>query len=98
MEPTDYQTVCANSHLRLLKTVSALSESDCRADSRLPGFTRSHVISHICNKADAHVFLFEGAALGEVRHLHPDGYNQNDAAEEGSSRSADELRTVLSET
>ena len=41
------------------------------------------------------MLIFEGAAIGEVRKIHPDGYDPDRAAEAGADRPATELRADL---
>jgi maleylpyruvate isomerase len=79
--------------------------SVARASSRAG--RRGHVITHLARNADSHVWLFEDAAAGEVRHQYPTtdssearperGTNPTRAAdiEAGAGRSADELRDDL---
>jgi maleylpyruvate isomerase len=45
----------------------------------------------VTNKARAHVWLFGGPERGEVRHLYPDGYDSDLAADAAASRAASEL-------
>lgn len=79
------------SHRQLLTDVAALTDDDLRSPSLLPGYSRAHVLMHLVNKAAAHVLLFEGAAVGEIRRLHPVGYDPNQAAAAGVGRSASQL-------
>jgi maleylpyruvate isomerase len=61
----------------------------------LPRYSRGHVVNHLANKTRAHVWLFAGPSAGEIRRLHPDGYDADLAADAGAERSADELRADL---
>ncbi|MBM3674593.1 MAG: maleylpyruvate isomerase family mycothiol-dependent enzyme [Actinobacteria bacterium] len=95
MRPVIEIEACREGHVRLLNSVAALTEGELRAASLLPGYSRAHVIAHIANKAWAHVVLLGGAAAGEVRRLHPEGYDSDEAAREGACRPGDELRSEL---
>ena len=98
MKPTASIEVCLTSHRRLLDGLAPLVDGDFRAPSLLPRFTRGHVITHLANKTKAHVVLFGGPAAGEVRRLHPVGYDADMAADSGASRSAAGLRTDLQDS
>jgi maleylpyruvate isomerase len=95
MKPTTSIEVCLTSHRRLLEGLAPLVNDDFRAPSLLPRFTRGHVVTHLANKAKAHVLLFGGPAAGEIRRLHPAGYDADVAADSGAGRSAAELRADL---
>lgn len=95
MKPTTSIEVCLTSHRRILEGLAPLANDDFRAPSLLPRFTRGHVVTHLANKAKAHVLLFGGPAAGEIRRLHPAGYDADVAADSGAGRSAAELRADL---
>jgi maleylpyruvate isomerase len=95
MRPEGEIEACRSSHERLLAGVAPLTDDELRSSSLLPGYTRSHVIAHITNKAIAHIRLFEGAREGRVLRLHPLGYDPDAAAEAGASRRPDDLRSGL---
>ncbi|HEY8822425.1 MAG TPA: maleylpyruvate isomerase N-terminal domain-containing protein [Dermatophilaceae bacterium] len=71
--------------------------TDFRAPSLLPRYSRGHVVTHIANKSKAHVLIFGGPAAGEIRQLHPVGYDPDLAADLAASRSAAELRSDLAQ-
>ena len=98
MKPTASIEMCLESHRRLLDGLAPLADDDFLAPSLLPRFTRGHVVTHLANKAKAHVALFGGPAAGEVRRLHPVGYDADVAADSGASRSAVELRADLQDS
>lgn len=63
---------------------------DVAAPSRLPGWTKGHVLTHVVNSGDGHVRLFDGAAAGEVAEQYPGGREQRSAdIEAGAGRPAD---------
>ena len=57
---------CAESHQRLLQSLDALTDDQCREPSALPGWTRGHVLSHLARNAESHVHVLQCAARGEV--------------------------------
>ncbi len=60
-----------DAHRRLVGRVDGLDDAQVAAPSRLPGWTRGHVITHLARNADSHTWMFEGAAIGEVRRQYP---------------------------
>ena len=46
---------------RLLENIVGLDDGSASAPSRLPGWTRGHVLTHLARNADAQVRLLEGA-------------------------------------
>lgn len=73
--------------------IAALTDADLRAPSRLPGWSRGHVVAHVAGVADAMSRQLHYAARGETIELYdggPDGRNR--AIEEGALHSADRLR------
>lgn len=95
MRPAANIDACRASHRRLLAALARLTDDDFRAPSLLPRYSRGHVVTHLANKAAAHVWLFGGPAAGEIRRLHPDGYDADLAADAGAGRSAGELCSNL---
>jgi maleylpyruvate isomerase len=95
MRPGVLIEACRASHRRLLTDLSRLADEDCRQPSRLPGYSRGHVIAHLVNKADAHTVIFGGPPAGEVRRLHPEGYDPDAAADAAAKRSAINLHRDL---
>ncbi|MCC2333908.1 maleylpyruvate isomerase N-terminal domain-containing protein [Cellulomonas wangsupingiae] len=97
MKPTVTIDACATSHQLLLAGLAPLDDGDFRAPCLLPTYSRGHLVTHVANKARAHVRIFEGAAVGEVRRIHPDGYDPDQAAGAGATRPATELRADLAD-
>jgi maleylpyruvate isomerase len=91
MRPDDVLWACRRSHQAFVAAVAPLSDDDLRAPSLLPGYSRGHVVAHVINKTNAHVWLFGGPPAGEVRRLHPAGYDADGAADDGARRPASEL-------
>ena len=72
----------------MLTAVGRLSDEEVRGQSKLAGWSRAHVITHLARNADSHVWLFDGARLGEVRHQYPQpGIRERDI-EAGATRTA----------
>ena len=95
MEPAESIEVCRASHERLLSGLAPLMDHDFRGPSLLPRFSRGHLVTHLANKARAHVWVFGGPAVRQVRRLHPAGHDAEAAADAGAGRSAIELRAEL---
>jgi len=95
MKPTASVVACLASHRGLLEGLAPLGDDDFLAPSLLPRFTRGHVVTHLANKARAHALLFGGPVAGEIRRLHPVGYDADETAYSGAGRSAAELRSDL---
>ncbi len=53
------------------------------------------MISHLARNADSHTWLFEGAAVGEVRRQYPTLEAREQDIEKGAHRSVDALRADL---
>ena len=98
MRPGPEIDVCRTSHRRLLAALAPLTDSDFRSPSLLPRYSRGHVVTHLANKTRSHVWLFGGPAAGEIRQLHPAGYDPDLAADTGAGRSAAELRSDLEQS
>lgn len=80
---------------RLLGDTIALSDQDWHAPSRLPGWTRAHVATHLARQADAVARLVTGALEGRPGRM----YASEDAREaeiaEGADRDGPQLQTDL---
>jgi maleylpyruvate isomerase len=71
---------------RLVDAVMQLDDAACRRPSRLPGWSRAHVISHLARNADGLVNLLTWARTG-VEHLMYTSHADRDAdIEEGALR------------
>jgi maleylpyruvate isomerase len=85
---------CIASHGRLLDALAGLSNDDLAAPSRLPGWTRGHVVTHLARKSCSHVPLFEGALADEVR-VQDLGADHEAEVAKGASRPAAALHADL---
>ena len=95
MKPAADIAYCVTAHRSLIAALAPLTEADLRSPSLLPRYSRAHVVTHLANKARAHVWIFGGPLVGETRRLHPEGYDADRAADSGASRSGVELRADL---
>lgn len=76
--------------------ITALTDAEVRAPSRLPDWSRGHVLAHVAGVADGMARQLEYAARGETVDLYDGGVEgRNRAIEEGSVRSADRHRVDL---
>ena len=60
-------------HAELDAVLDRLTEDDARGPSRLPGWTRGHVLTHLARNADSVVRRLEGARDDEVRDQYVGG-------------------------
>jgi len=95
MAPVTDIDACRAGHRRLLVSLAPLTDDDMRAPSRLPRWSRGHVMTHLANKTTTLVWLFGGPGAGEVRRQFPVGHDHDAAADAGATRSADVLRAEL---
>jgi maleylpyruvate isomerase len=95
MRPAKEIEACVAAHRRLLDSVDRLTEAQVSQPSLLPGWSRGHVITHLARNADSHVWLFEGAEVGEVRRQYPTTDTREANIEAGARRPAGELREDL---
>lgn len=75
---------------RLIETVTALDDSDVRAPSLLPDWTRGHVLTHIARNADGLVNLL-GWSHGQRVPMYESDEARNRDIDAGSGRSAEQL-------
>lgn len=80
---------------RLLGDTIAVLDDQWRAGSRLPGWTRGHVATHIARQADALVRQIQGARSGTPAPMYPDPGQREAEIEAGAGRSGLELQIDL---
>jgi maleylpyruvate isomerase len=80
---------------RLLGDTIAVSDEDWRAPSRLPGWSRGHVATHIARQADGLVRLTEWARTGERQDMYASAEQRAAEIEQGSGRTGLELQIDL---
>ncbi|MFG3438549.1 maleylpyruvate isomerase family mycothiol-dependent enzyme [Nonomuraea sp. NPDC047897] len=74
----------------LLATTAALSDEDVAAPSRLPGWTRGHVLAHLARNADSLVNLLTWASTGVPTPQYASPEAREAGIEAGAGRSAAE--------
>ena len=80
---------------RLLATADALTDAQVAAPSRLPGWTRGHVLTHLARNADGFRNLLSWAATGDETPMYPSEEARARGVEEGAARSAAEIAADL---
>ena len=80
---------------RLTATAAKLTDDDLRAPSRLPGWTRGHVLAHVARNADSCWNLLEWARTGAMIRQYPDDHVRDAGIAMNSGRPAAELRAEL---
>ena len=91
----DLRGLVANATQRLLGASIAVPDEAWAAPSRLPGWSRAHVATHLCRQADGLVRLVEGAEVGERRSMYPSFEAREAEIEAGAGRTGLELQTDL---
>ncbi len=76
---------------RLLGTARVITEPDLRVPSLLPGWTRAHVLAHLCRGADAMRNLLIGARSGQDRPAYASAEARQADIEYGAGLRPDEL-------
>lgn len=79
----------------LLGSTIAVRDEDWRAPSRLPGWSRGHLATHVARQADALRRLVDGALTGTRREMYPSPGQREDDIEAGAGRTALELQVDL---
>jgi uncharacterized protein (TIGR03083 family) len=82
---------------RLLATADALTDAQAAAASRLTGWTRGHVLTHLARNADGFRNLLAWAATGDETPMYPSEEARDRAIETGAGRPAAELAADLRE-
>lgn len=76
---------------RLMETIHGLDDAAVRQDSRLPGWTRAHVLTHIARNADGLRNVLRAAANGGDGAFYDSQAARNAEIEAGADRRAAEL-------
>jgi len=71
---------------RLLGTARQLTDPALREPSLLPGWTRGHVLTHLCRGADAMRNLLAGARAGQDRPAYASAHAREDDIAQGAGR------------
>jgi maleylpyruvate isomerase len=80
---------------RLLDDARLLPDSELRAPSLLPGWTRAHVLAHVARSADAMRNLLIGVRSGQDREAYPSAQAREDGIGEGAAARAEDLMADL---
>jgi maleylpyruvate isomerase len=80
---------------RLLASAGDLDDDDVRAPSRLPGWSRAHVLTHIARSADSRTRLLTAARTGADLPQYRDEAQREREIEQGAGRPAAELADDL---
>ncbi len=80
---------------RLLGSASALTDEQAAAPSRLPGWTRGHVLTHLARNADGFRNLMHWARTGTRTPMYPGEAARDEAIAAGAARPAAELTADL---
>jgi maleylpyruvate isomerase len=80
---------------RLLATAAALTDGQVCEPSRLPGWTRGHVLTHIARNADGLANLLRWARTGVETPMYASREARNAAIEAGAGRPAADLAADL---
>lgn len=75
--------------------VAGLSDADAAAPSRLPAWTRAHLVTHLARNADALVNLLTWARTGVPTPMYADARQRAADIDAGAGRGAAELRADL---
>ena len=79
----------------LLQSVARLDERDLRAPSRLPGWTRGHVLTHVARNADALGNVVRSGVTGQITPMYESTERRNADIEEGSGRSPADIEADI---
>lgn len=80
---------------RLLATAAALTDGQLREPSRLPGWTRGHVLTHIARNADGLANLLRWARTGVPTPMYASREARSAAIEAGAGRPVADLTADL---
>jgi maleylpyruvate isomerase len=83
---------------RLLSAARVLAEPDLRAPSRLPGWTRAHVVTHLARNADAMRNLLVAVRSGTGRPAYASAEARAADIEAGARRKPPELMADLADS
>lgn len=91
----DVRAVKLEATQRLLGSTMGISDEDWQSPSRLPGWTRAHVASHLSRNADAMARLVHALAEGRHVPLYPSIAGRDQEIERGSERTGLDLQIDL---
>jgi maleylpyruvate isomerase len=82
----------------LEERIATLDDAAVRGPSRLPGWSRGHVLTHLARNADALVNLLAWARTGTPTPMYPSTEARNAAIEAGAARPIAQQRDDLAST
>lgn len=91
----ELRVLVATATQRLLGGTIMVTDEEWAAPSRLPGWTRAHVATHLARQADGLARLVEGAATGTPQAMYDSPEARNADIESGAGRTGLELQTDL---
>ncbi len=98
-DPQQRDVQIETAEARLLTLLDLLTDQQVAGPSRLPGWTRGHVLAHLAGLGDGVARQLENARTGTVVEFYDGGRPARDAAiEEGAGAGAHEHRTRLRAT
>lgn len=97
-DPTETLARVVESTAHLLTTAEHFDDAAVREPSRLPGWSRGHVLTHLARNADALVRLLTWAATGTVTPMYASPESRDADIEAGAGRGAEHLLTDLRES
>jgi maleylpyruvate isomerase len=83
---------------RLLDEARVIAESELRAPSLLPGWTRAHVLAHLARGADAMRNLLVGARSGQNRPAYVSAEARDAGIENGAGMKAKDLMADVADS
>lgn len=92
---TDLRGLVAHATQALLGDCISVSDEDWAAPSRLPGWSRAHVATHLARQADAVGRLVEWARTGTWHDMYERGTQRDDEIDAGAGRSGLDLQIDL---
>ncbi|QTE28673.1 maleylpyruvate isomerase family mycothiol-dependent enzyme [Pengzhenrongella sicca] len=94
--PAELVPAIRGAHARLLASIAGCTDADVAAPSRLPGWSRGHVLAHLVGLAAAATRQIEYARRGALVDVYDGGRPARDAAiEAGAPASAAEHRSAI---
>lgn len=94
-DPDALRALVTSATQRLLGDTITVSDADWRAPSRLPGWSRAHVATHLARQADALSRLVQGALSGRPEPMYASPEQRDLEIEAGAGRSGLDLQVDL---
>jgi maleylpyruvate isomerase len=91
----ELRTLLTTATQRLLGSTIVVTDAQWAGPSRLPGWSRAHVASHLARQADAFGRLAEGAARGVPQAMYTSPEARAAEIDDGAGRTGLELQTDL---